>query len=133
MSVEAFSEEAAREFTRRILGGDGVQFLALDNDQVVGWCDVVRLRFEGFHHCGTLGMGLLPDYRNQGLGSRLLGAVLDALPATGISRIELEVLASNEAGIALYKKFGFVEEGRKRRARKLDGAVDDLVCMALLT
>ena len=43
----------------------------------------------------------------------------------GMERVDLEVFASNEAAIALYPKFGFVVEGMKKRARKLDGKYDD--------
>lgn len=45
-------------------------------------------------------------------------------------RVELEVFASNTAAIALYEKLGFVVEGRKSRARKVDGAYDDDLIMA---
>ena len=50
----------------------------------------------------------------------------------GIERVELEVFASNERAIAFYRTSGFVTEGIKRRARKLDGVYDDNVFMALL-
>jgi RimJ/RimL family protein N-acetyltransferase len=50
----------------------------------------------------------------------------------GLERIELEVFASNTRAFALYEKLGFVTEGVKRRARKLDGQYDDNVLMALL-
>jgi RimJ/RimL family protein N-acetyltransferase len=49
-----------------------------------------------------------------------------------MERIELDVFASNKAAIALYLKLGFVTEGVKRRARKLDGEYDDNVFMALI-
>lgn len=49
----------------------------------------------------------------------------------GLERVELEVFASNAPAIALYEKMGFVTEGVKKRARKLDGLYDDVVQMAL--
>jgi RimJ/RimL family protein N-acetyltransferase len=49
----------------------------------------------------------------------------------GIERVELEVYASNIPAISLYEKSGFVREGVKRKARKLDGGYDDIVVMAL--
>jgi RimJ/RimL family protein N-acetyltransferase len=42
------------------------------------------------------------------------------------------VFASNTRAFALYERLGFVREGLKRRARKLDGGYDDDVLMALL-
>src|SRR5882672_9090045 len=71
--VEGPSVESTREFVRGILGGAGVQLLAVKpNDAVVGWCDIVRNPPEGFRHVGRLGMGLLPDYRGRGLGRQLV-------------------------------------------------------------
>ena len=116
----------------RILAGAGVQMLAVrSNDVVVGWCDIVRNPLEGFRHVGRLGMGLLPHYRGQGLGKRLTVETIRAARLAGIERVELEVFASNERAVALYRKLGFVTEGVKRRARKLDGQYDDNVVMAL--
>ena len=66
------------------------------------------------------------------VGSRLLAATLDDAFRKGLTRIELEVFAANTRAIALYRKFGFVEEGRKRQARYLDGAYEDAILMALL-
>jgi ribosomal protein S18 acetylase RimI-like enzyme len=77
-------------------------------------------------------MGLLPDYRERGLGRRLVAEALRAARQAGIERVELEVFASNERAIAFYRALGFVTEGVKRRARKLDGQYDDNVFMALV-
>ena len=52
--------------------------------------------------------------------------------AQGLTRIELEVYESNQPAIALYERYGFAHEGRKRRGRILDGRSEDIVCMALL-
>lgn len=128
--VEGFSPDATREFVAGILNGGGVSFVALQERNVVGWCDVVRRPFEGFQHTGTLGMGLLSEYRGQGIGQRLLESAVAAAAAHGLARIELEVYASNTVAIKLYERFGFVTEGLKRAARILDGQTDDLVCMA---
>jgi RimJ/RimL family protein N-acetyltransferase len=49
----------------------------------------------------------------------------------GLERIELEVYGSNKSAIRLYERAGFVVEGVKKRARKLDGEYDDLVQMAV--
>jgi RimJ/RimL family protein N-acetyltransferase len=60
-------------------------------------------------------------------------AALRAAEEAGLTRIELEVFASNHAAIRLYERHGFVIEGVKRGARVLDGIVDDLVCMARMS
>ncbi len=50
----------------------------------------------------------------------------------GLSRVELSVWENNAPAIALYQKFGFVTEGRKRLALKIDGEYCDSIMMALL-
>jgi len=49
-----------------------------------------------------------------------------------IEKIELQVYASNRPARALYRKFGFAQEGRRIRARKLDGKYDDGILMGKL-
>jgi RimJ/RimL family protein N-acetyltransferase len=124
---------ATHAFVDSILRGAGVQFVALNEaDEVVGWCDIVRLDQETFRHAWRLGMGLLPAVRGRGLGRRLAEAAIAAARERGAERIELEVFASNARALALYEKLGFVREGVRKRARKLDGEYDDVVIMALL-
>jgi RimJ/RimL family protein N-acetyltransferase len=107
-------------------------FLALDAERVVGWADAHPLDRSIFAHVASIGMGVLSSHRGGGLGTRLLGAVIAAARAHGIERLELQVFADNAPAQALYHKHGFVVEGVKRRAKKLDGAYDDIVLMALL-
>ena len=124
--------EATRRFVGQILAKGWCQFYAVHAGRVVGWCDILRSEHEGMTHCGHLGMGLLPEYRGRHIGTRLITATLADALDKGMTRIDLEVFASNTPAIALYRKTGFVEEGRKRRARILDGIPDDALVMALL-
>jgi RimJ/RimL family protein N-acetyltransferase len=131
--VDAPPIESSRAFVRSVRDAGGAHFVALDvTNEVVGWCDIARAPFEGFRHSGRLGMGLLPHVRGKGLGRRLAQATIDAVRARGVERIELEVFASNTRAIRLYERLGFVHEGVRRRARKLDGAYEDNVLMALV-
>ena len=131
-NVHGFPLEEARQFAAALAAGGGVQLVAVDGDSIVGWCDIRRGPFEGLRHVGTLGVGLLPAYRERGLGPRLLARTIEAAAAAGMHRIELEVFASNTRAVHVFEKAGFVREGLKRSARLLDGVADDVVCMALL-
>ena len=55
-----------------------------------------------------------PDYRNRGLGTLLLGRLIAVSEAGGVVPHTLEVRPSNTAALALYRKFGFQEEGRRK-------------------
>jgi ribosomal protein S18 acetylase RimI-like enzyme len=124
---------AAREFVLRNLAQDIPQFVAVtSHHNVIGWCDITPHQLEGFSHCGHLGMGVRQDYRGRGIGRALIVATIEKARQQGLERIELEVFASNMPAIQLYKKVGFVSEGTKRRARKIDAAYDDIFVMACL-
>lgn len=125
--------ESTRHFVDQIIAKDGCQFYAMHAGRVVGWCDVIRNERAGLTHSGHLGMGMLPEYRGMHLGTRLITETIADALNKGMIRIDLEVFSSNARAIALYRKMGFVEEGRKRRARLLDGAYDDTLVMALVT
>jgi len=127
--LEAPPLEAMRSF---ISSNSPIQFVADRQGEVIGWCDVTPNRREGFRHSGTLGMGVLGAFRERGLGRKLLRETIDAAHEAGLSRIELEVLASNRGAVALYEGSGFLHEGRKRAARLLDRQLEDILCMALL-
>ena len=130
--LEAPPISTTKPFIQKIIDKNWTQFLALDGDQAVGWCDILRKEGEGTRHTGVLGIGVINTYRRKGIGKQLIKkAIADAF-SKGIRRIELEVFASNTGAIALYRKFGFQTEGRKKNARYLDNIYDDIVIMALL-
>jgi [ribosomal protein S18]-alanine N-acetyltransferase len=52
--------------------------------------------------------------RRRGVGARLLREVVEAGRREGCSAVTLEVRPSNASAIALYRRFGFVEVGRRK-------------------
>lgn len=84
-------------------------------------------------HVATLGMSVKQDWRGKGVGRALMTDVLAWAPTAGITRIELYVYARNAPAIALYERFGFVTEGRRRSfIREGDTFLDDFVMAKLL-
>jgi ribosomal protein S18 acetylase RimI-like enzyme len=77
-------------------------------------------------------MGLLPAYRNAGIGRRLLGAALTQARGRGIERVELHVFSDNVRARHLYESLGFTVEGIHPRRAKIDGQYRDEVAMALV-
>jgi putative acetyltransferase len=130
--VEAPPLERVMGFVSDSVAADAAQFVALDGDVVVGWADIFPAWAHAVAHTGTLGMGLLPAWRGQGLGRRLLLACIHKARAQGITRVTLQARADNAAAIALYRAVGFEHEGLARRAMRFDGVSFDAVQMALL-
>ena len=123
--------EETSEYVDAIASVGGHIALAVDHGQVIGWCSTTPQTEEGFTHVTHIGMGLLPDYRGRGIGRRLLNDALDWSWDSGYERVELSVFTDNEAAIHLYRNAGFVEEGIRHRARKLDGLYNDIMQMGI--
>jgi len=130
--IEALPLEKIERFVHESVANDAVQFVALDGVRVVGWADIFPAWAHAVSHCGSLGMGVLPDYRRRGLGEALLRACITKAKVKGITRIELEARADNLSAIRLYEKLGFVHEALKRNAMRFDGVYFDSVQMSLL-
>ena len=57
---------------------------------------------------------VLPGYREQGIGQRLVRAVTETLGMAGCTEVFLECRASNHAAINMYGSLGFEETGRRK-------------------
>lgn len=104
----------------------------MDGGTVIGWCDITPLGYPVWEHCGKLGMGIVAGYRGKGIGTQLMQAALDHARRKGLTRIELIVREQNTPAIAPYKRMGFVVEGCKRNATRVDGRYENDLCMGLL-
>ncbi|WP_245895260.1 GNAT family N-acetyltransferase [Devosia submarina] len=130
-SDQAPPYESAANFVAGNIKTGNLQFVALDGSSVVGWCDICRQGNTFFRHCGTLGMGILPEYRGQGIGGRLLATTLQAARTSRFHRVQLEVFATNREAMALYRKHGFILEGTRKMAALIDGQGIDIHLMAI--
>lgn len=81
-------------------------------------------------HKGTLwGMYVQPGARREGVGRRLVEAVIDH-GRTQVELVQLIVVAENQAARRLYARLGFEEYGVEKRAAKYQGQYHDDVLMA---
>ena len=98
---------------------------------LVGGADFRRGSESKNAHVAGLGIALLEAYRGIGLGRAMMEAGISWARSVGVSRLKLGVFATNGRAIALYRKLGFVEEGRLRGEVVLDGKPVDELLMAL--
>ena len=123
----------SRAFVLNNIQEEFPHFVALDGNTVIGWCDIIPYRNrQVFAHSGILGMGVLSFYRGQGIGKKLMSATLEKAKVIGLTRVELNVRENNTSAIAFYEKFGFVVEGLKTKALRIDNTYEDIICMGLL-
>lgn len=89
----------------------------------------------GFTRPGVvdLGMQLLDGWRGLGIGSALMSACVGWSRTKSAHKLTLELWPHNAAALALYRKFGFLEEGRFRRHyRRNSGELWDSIAMGLV-
>jgi putative acetyltransferase len=123
-------EETGRWFAA--LGSNDHPLVAVLDDEVVGNIGLHRQRGRRCH-VGVLGMGVRDAMRRRGIGTALLAAVVDLADNwLDLRRLELTVFVDNAAGIALYTRFGFVQEGVLRGYAYRAGSHVDALAMARL-
>jgi GNAT superfamily N-acetyltransferase len=110
--LEAQPEPDTLRFVKSNLENGNPMMVALAGGKVIGWCDIRREFFPSRAHRGTLGMGLLPEWRGRGVGRRLLETTLAQARRSGFKR--------------------FVREGIVRDASLIDSVFRDAILMAIV-
>lgn len=127
-SAEARPLAVYRRRARRSWTDDGAELVAVIDDRVVGGVRIVREQHPAIRHVASFGLLVLPDHRGRGIGRALLSEAIRWAERVGVRKLELAVYPDNEAAIALYRTFGFVEEGRLRgHSRRADGFADEVL------
>ncbi|KAK7751019.1 hypothetical protein SLS62_007004 [Diatrype stigma] len=100
---------------------------------VLGWAGADGPLDQSHHRTIGVGIALAAPYRDGGYGGEALDWALDwAFRHGGYRRVELSTVAFNERALHLYRRLGFVEEGRRRQAHWHDRRWWDLVDFGML-
>ena len=129
--VDGFKPNVTKKHVQNIVEKNYPHVVAIEGQELIGWCGIVPNARQGFDHVGVLGLGVVKSHRGKGIGKKLLYDCLQRVKSTGIEKVELEVFSDNGIAKKLYHSAGFEQEGFKRKARKLDGCYQDIVVMAL--
>ena len=105
-------------------------FIAIENDEIVGFMGVSRSSMAKVKHIADFAIGVLSDYRRKGVASRLLSFAENWLKGKGVKRLEMTVIAENEPAIAFYEKNGYEHEGERRKSISMGGKFYDELYMA---
>lgn len=103
-----------------------------DSNTIVGFLNARRGAFVRTSHSAYIAVGILNNYRNQGIATKFFEELDKWAINTSIKRLELTVMSSNEAAKHLYKKNGFAIEGVKRKSMFVDRSYIDEYYMAKL-
>lgn len=101
-SMQSFENELKNDMAR--------YFVALKDENVVGYCGIWEIVGEG----DITNVAVLPEFRRQGIGGRLMKRMIEYGRSRGMSRLTLEVRESNTPARRLYESFGFRQAGSRR-------------------
>ena len=98
---------------------------------MIGHLEVTREESPATRHIATIGMAVRPGRRGMGVGSALMREALHWARTMGVEKLALSVYPDNETARALYRKFGFQEEGRLTGHSKKSFGYQDEIVMGL--
>ena len=100
-------------------------FLCCETEgKIVGDCGLSRQCHIKTRHRGSVGIGILKEYWNMGIGTALFEEIIKAGKEMGLCQLELGVFEGNERGMSLYRKMGFSQVAELPNAVRLkDGTM----------
>lgn len=124
----------AREWVNAFIEEEhSLLLVAEHNGHIVGNLDITGASRRRLRHNGLVGLGMLKQFREHGLGSILLETGINwARNHSQLERLWLQIIDGNNPALQLYRKFGFVEEGRQKNFIKTATGYSDNIIMALM-
>jgi len=128
--------EAQQHWINNILRNERETLLVAEIDgELIGFLVFQSPERKRLHHTGSFSIMITNEYRNKGIGKKLLEVLLQwAERNPVIEKVNLGVFSTNYQAISLYKRMGFVEEGRKLNEFKIaeNEYVDDILMYKLV-
>lgn len=124
--------EQEEEFVRGLIASPKrCMLLAHYREKVVGIADFYGNTNSRIAHHGRIGISVRKDFWGKGIGTKMMRGLIEFARSIHVEIIYLEVHSENERAIALYKKLGFVEDGRFKNYIKIGDKYADTIHMAL--
>lgn len=114
--------ELQRNAIERILSEKNTIFLVAENEnKLVGFIAALGNNLKRNRHSANLVLGVLEEYRGQGIATTLFNKVFEWAKEVEISRLGHTVIKENNKAFNLYKKMGFILEGERAQSLKMNG------------
>jgi RimJ/RimL family protein N-acetyltransferase len=129
-----YTIDQERQFLAEYAKAENSIFLIADAaGTIAGNLNLHGGRRQANRHVATLGMAVTKGWRNKGVGNQLLQhAITWAGQNPIVKKVELNVFVENAVAVHLYKKYGFLIEGTRKKAVFRDGRFHDNYFMALM-
>jgi ribosomal protein S18 acetylase RimI-like enzyme len=118
LGYETAHNEPNLAITKKLATHDGLFFVAAEDSEILG---TVMAGYDG-HRGWLYSVAVHPSKRQLGLGSLLVQHAEKALADLGCLKINLQLVASNEATAAFYESMGYAVEPRISMGKVLSGS-----------
>jgi ribosomal protein S18 acetylase RimI-like enzyme len=98
-----------------------VFFVATVEDEVVGWVHLEVPEIEKLRHTAELTVGLITEYRGEGIGRRLVERALDWARAQDLVKVYNSIPATNEGALEFFEALGGEIEAVREDHYRIDG------------
>lgn len=103
-----YTVEGEERFIEGSLQNEDQLLLVAEIDgKIVGDCQIDRMRMLKNRHRGVIGIGMIKDVWNQGIGTEMFREMIAQGKRWGLEQIELDFVEGNKRARALYEKMGF--------------------------
>ena len=115
---------------KKLKKNEGVLLIAQYLDRIVGSVDLRRMVYRQ-KHMGEIGITISVDFREEGIGQKLMTAIIQEAGNLKLRSLYLHCLANNPRAIHVYEKMGFTKTGGLPKAYLYKGEYIDQVTMYL--
>jgi L-amino acid N-acyltransferase YncA len=106
------------------------RLVARDGAKILGWAALGAVsRRQVYAGVAEVSVYIAAEARGQGVGDKLMAALIAASEAHGIWTLQAAIFPENQASVTLHLKHGFRELGRRERIAKLHGVWRDTVVL----
>jgi len=129
--VDVHKDSAIDTWMKGIESGATLSVIALESDQIVGYCNLHMNDVPWIRHVGEIRMSVAPAFRGRGLGQTLANEVFTIARARGLQKIWARMAASQKAAQSVFEGLGFHAEALLADfVKDSNGRTQDLVIMS---
>ena len=129
--VDVDNDQTIERWMNKVESGETIGVVALQGDQMVGYCNLRTNDLPWTRHVGEIRMSVSADHRNHGIGRILAGKIFSIARARGLQKLWVRMALSQEAAQVVFQNLGFRTEALLSDfVKNENGLTDGLVIMS---
>ena len=130
LMLDVYNDRAIDEWMKAVESGQTICVIALEKDQMIGYCNIHRNGLSWVRHVGEIRMSVSRAYRGLGVGKTLANEAFAIARECGLQKIWARMPASQEAAQNVFHSLRFRAEALLSDfVMNENGRTEDLVIM----